>query len=76
MEDALFARLADEPDVRRVVLHCSGLGRIDLTGAYSLVEMLEQVHRAGVEMEIVGVPEHARRILEGVGVGTREAPAS
>lgn len=76
MEDALFARLDDEPDVRRVVLKCSGLSRIDITGAYSLAEMLDHVHRAGLEMEIEGVPEHARRILEAVGVGTHKPPAS
>jgi anti-anti-sigma regulatory factor len=76
MEDALFARLDDEPDVRRVVLKCSGLGRIDITGAYSLAEMLDHVHRAGLEMEIEGVPEHSRRILEAVGVGTHKPPAS
>ena len=76
LEDALFARLADEPDVTRVVLNCSGLGRIDLTGAYSPAEMLEQVRRAGLEMEIEGVPEQSRRILAAVGVGTPTPPAS
>ena len=76
LEDALFARLAEEPDVTHVVLKCSGLGRIDLTGAYSLAEMLELVHGAGLEMELEGVPEHARRILEAVGVGTPTPPAS
>jgi SulP family sulfate permease len=74
LEDALLARLAEEPDVARVVLECSGLGRIDLTGAYSLAEMLELVHGAGLEMELQGVPEHARRILEAVGVGTPTPP--
>jgi anti-anti-sigma regulatory factor len=76
MEDALFARLADEPDVKRVVLNCSGLGRIDLTGAYSLAEMVEQVRLAGLEMEIVHVPEQTRRILEAAGVGTEGPSAS
>ena len=76
MEDALFARLADEPDVKRVVLDCSGLGRIDLTGAYSLAEMLEQVRRAGLEMEIESVPERTRRMIEAAGVGTHQPPAS
>lgn len=76
MEDALFARLADEPDVKHVVLNCSGLGRIDLTGAYSLAEMVEQVRLAGLEMEIVHVPEQTRRILEAAGVGTEGPSAS
>ena len=76
LEDALLARLAEEPDVTRVVLNCSGLGRIDLTGAYGLAEMFEQVDRAGLEMEIEGVPEPARRTLEAAGVGTRTPPTS
>ena len=76
LEDALLARLAEEPDVTRVVLNCSGIGRIDLTGAYGLAEMFEQVHRAGLEMEIESVPEHARRTLEAAGVGTRTPPTS
>jgi SulP family sulfate permease len=75
LEDALLARLAEEPDVARVVVKCSGLGRIDLTGAYSLAEMLEQVRRAGLEMELEGVPEHALRIFEAVGIGTPTPPA-
>jgi len=68
LEDAFLTRLAEEPDVTRVVVHCGGLGRIDLTGAYGLAEMLEQVRRAGLNMELEGVPEHARRVLESVGI--------
>ena len=40
LEDALVARLAEEPDVKKVVIHCGGLGRIDLTAAYGLAHML------------------------------------
>jgi len=79
LEDKLFARLAEEPDVRKVIIRCGGLGRIDLTGAYVLAEMLEQSDRAGLEMTLANVPEHARRLLSAVGVsvdtpseGTRE----
>jgi sulfate permease, SulP family len=68
LEDQLFARLAEEPDVAKVVIRCGGLGRIDLTGAYVLAEMLEQSDRAGLEMTLANVPEHARRLLSAVGV--------
>lgn len=68
MEDQLFARLADEPDVTRVVIRCGGLGRIDLTGAYTLAEMLEQAEKAGIEMTLERVPDHAARLFTAVGV--------
>jgi SulP family sulfate permease len=68
LEDMIFAKLADEPDVRAVVMRCGGLGRIDLSGAYTLLEMLEQAERAGIEMTLEAVPEHARRLFEAVGI--------
>jgi sulfate permease, SulP family len=67
LEEALLARLAEDADVARVVVHCGGLGRIDLTGAYGLAEMMEQVRRSGVEVTLEGVPAHARRVLSAVG---------
>lgn len=74
LEDQLFARLAEEPDVKTVVIRCGGLGRIDLTGAYTLAEMLEQSERAGLEMTFENIPEHATRLLRNVGVS--ESPSS
>jgi len=68
VEDRLFTLLAEEPDVTRVVLRCGGLGRIDLSGAYALAEMVEQVRRAGLEMTLEGVPDHATRLLGAVGI--------
>ena len=68
LEDLIFAKLADERDVRVVVMRCGGLGRIDLSGAYALLEMLEQAGRAGIEMTLEDVPQHARRLFESVGI--------
>ncbi len=68
LEDAFLACLADEPDVTSVVVDCGGLGRIDLTGALGLADLREQVTRAGLEMTIEGVPQHARRALESAGI--------
>jgi sulfate permease, SulP family len=75
LEEALLARLAEEPDVEEVVVKCGGLGRIDLTGAYGLREMTDLVRGAGVVIRIVDVPEHARRVLEAIGGGTEEPPS-
>jgi len=67
LEDALFGRLADEPGITRVVVRCQGLGRIDLSGAYSLAEMLQQARGVGIEMTLEDVPEHATPLLRTVG---------
>ena len=74
MEDLLFDRVADEPDVNRVVIRCTGLGRIDLTGAYTFAETLEHAERAGLEMAIEEVPEHAVRLFRSVGVPMDDRP--
>jgi len=68
MEDLLLRRLAQEPDVTKVVIRCGGLGRIDFTGAYTLAEMIQQAEPAGIHIELVDVPDHAMRILGRVGV--------
>jgi SulP family sulfate permease len=76
LEDQLFARLADEPDVKHVVVRCGGLGRIDLSGAYSLAEAIEQARLAGIDMRLEKVPEHAERLLRAVGLETADEGSS
>lgn len=66
VEKALLDRLADAEDATRVVIHLGGLGRIDLTGALVLEQILEDARNAGLETQIVNVPEHAHRILNSV----------
>jgi len=76
MEERLLARLAEEPDVKTVVIRCGGLGRIDLTGAYTLAEMIEQAERAGLAVRLEDVPDHASRVLTAIGLGTPPEPRS
>jgi anti-anti-sigma factor len=76
MEERLLERLAREPDVKTVVIRCGGLGRIDLTGAYTLADMLAQAERAGLEMRLEDVPDHASRVLTAIGLGTPPKPPS
>ncbi|HIB08877.1 MAG TPA: SulP family inorganic anion transporter [Gemmatimonadetes bacterium] len=68
LEDALLSSLAEKPDVQRIIVHCDGLGRIDLTAAQGIARIAEQAKMAGLKMEIRGVPEHAYRVLEAVGL--------
>ncbi len=73
LDDVILAALSDEPDVEEVVIHCGGLGRIDLTGAYQLAEMLDQLRVTGLKVELAGVPDHAVRVLTGTGAQSEAA---
>jgi SulP family sulfate permease len=68
--------LAAHPDARRLVVHCDGLGRIDLTGALALRAVLAEARLAGVAVELVGVPPHAERLVSRVlPAGTGDDPS-
>jgi SulP family sulfate permease len=74
LDDQILAHLGAERDVDRVVIRCGGLGRIDLTGAYVLAELLEHLRHAGVDVELTDVPEHAARVLTATGAHTNDEP--
>jgi SulP family sulfate permease len=63
IEETFGDLLAARPDTERLVLHCDGRGRIDLTGALALRSVREEAKLAGVAVELVEVPPHAQRIL-------------
>ncbi len=73
VEKALLDRLAEAGDVSSVVVHLGGLGRIDLTGALVLEQIIDDARTAGLEVRIVDVPEHAHRILGSVLGWTEDA---
>ncbi len=50
-------------EVDRIMLHLGSLGRIDLSGALMLKDFMEEMAAGEIEVEITGVPHHARRIL-------------
>lgn len=66
IEERLTRLLAAHPDARRLVLHCDGLGRIDLTGALALRSVLDDARAAGVAIELVDVAPQARRLVSRV----------
>ncbi|GMV05096.1 MAG: sodium-independent anion transporter [Gemmatimonadota bacterium] len=74
LEHAILNILGQDEPPGRVKLHLGGLGRIDLSGALGLSQLLEDARRAGVEVELVDVPPHADRILGSV-VGWSREPA-
>ena len=63
MQSSFMRELEEGHDVDHIVLHLGGLGRIDLSGALMLKEFREEMAAGGIEVELTGVPYHARRIL-------------
>jgi SulP family sulfate permease len=49
--------------VRRIVVHLGRLGRVDLTGALMLRDVLEEVRSSGVQVELTEAKGHAARVL-------------
>ena len=64
MQRSFMHELEEGHDVDRIVLHLGGLGRIDLSGAMMLREFREEMAAGEIEVELAGVPYHARRILK------------
>lgn len=63
LEETFTRLLAEHADAQRLVVHCDGFGRIDLTGALALRAVLDDALAADMEIEIRDVPPHARRII-------------
>jgi SulP family sulfate permease len=80
LEDSLLEQIADESDLQRVEVRCAGLGRIDLSGAQVLRDLVDHARRAEIELTVTDVPDHAVRLLSAVGLvsvsGTGSAPDS
>lgn len=62
LEDTLLDLLAAHPDVDRVEIDLSALGRIDLTGMLALRAIVEDVAERS-EVALVNVPPSARRLV-------------
>lgn len=63
VERTLSALITDHPDVTRVVVHLDRVGRLDVTGALMLRDMLEESRIAGRDLEIRGASPHAARLV-------------
>ncbi len=63
LEEFFLARLG-QSDARRLVLHLGGLGRIDVTGALILRELIRDAKKAGLVVELRDVPPHAQNRVQ------------
>ncbi len=61
--ERLTAVLAAHPDARRLRLVLAGLGRIDISGAMRLLDVVDDARNAGLEVELSGVPAQAQALL-------------
>lgn len=68
---ALVKELAARPFATRVVIDLSHVGRIDLTGALALQDVVERAEEVDMPVSFAAIPPHAERILGRV---CREVP--
>lgn len=66
LEDSLLHLLSVYPEAERLQIDLGGLGRIDFTSASVLKKIIDDAVQAGLTVEVLGVPDHARRILKSV----------
>lgn len=66
LEPLILARLSEHADVVRLVIRLDGVGRLDVNGALSLRELVEDARLGGLEVEIRDVPGQIRPLLSRV----------
>lgn len=66
VERTLNALIIEHPDVTSVVVHLDRVGRLDVTGALMLRDIVEESRIAGRDLEIRGARAHAAKLLRRV----------
>jgi sulfate permease, SulP family len=69
VEDAFLRELAAHPEAEHLHLHLDGVGRLDITAALILHDILDQAKAAGLTVAVSGAREQDRRLVDGVVVG-------
>lgn len=55
-----------DTDTERLVVHLDRLGRVDVTGALALRDLLDDARAAGVKVDVVGATPTSRKIVQRV----------
>jgi SulP family sulfate permease len=63
LEETFMDLLEQHADADRLIVHCRGLGRVDLTGALVLRALLNDAAAAEMDTELRDVPPHAERVI-------------
>jgi SulP family sulfate permease len=70
LEDAFSGLLSQHRSADKLIVHLDGLGRVDLTGALALRNLLCDARNAGLAVDVADIPPQANkivsRVLEGV----------
>jgi SulP family sulfate permease len=67
VEERLIAVLERHRDVPRLRLVLDGLGRIDVSGALALYNLVEDASQAGLAVDVEGIPPQSRAMVERLG---------
>jgi SulP family sulfate permease len=67
VEERLIAVLERHRDVPRLRLALDGLGRIDVSGAIALYNLVEDASQAGLEVDVDGIPPQSHAMVERLG---------
>ena len=63
IQEAINETIPLNPRARRFIIDLTGVGRVDFTGALALKEFRDEAAESGIQVELVGIPDHAGKIL-------------
>ena len=66
LEKAVARAFVEVGDLRELVFHLNGVGRLDFTGALLIERIIQQARDAGVETRFDGIPPHAEKLMRRV----------
>jgi len=69
LEDSFSRLLSEHRNADKLIVHLDGLGRVDLTGAIALRNLLCDARNAGLEVDLVDIPPQAKKIISRVLAG-------
>ena len=75
-QDDLLDELAREPEVAGLVIHLDQIGRLDLTASVALRAVRDEGRRSGVYVQLAGVQDRDRRLVDGVVEALRAPPGA
>ena len=64
LEKAVTRAFVEVGDLRELVFHLNGVGRLDFTGALLLERIMQQALDAGLDTRFEGIPPHAEKLME------------
>jgi SulP family sulfate permease len=66
LEDSFIDQLSEHKAARKLLIDLDGLGRIDVTGAMALRNVVQSARQAGLEVEVKGGPPQNRHFVDDI----------